>query len=100
VRATIDNSERQLKPEMFANVRIVADEGTAAPAVPRQAVMYEGDGARVRVAHDDQWLELRVIKTGLTNGDVVQVLDGLKPGEKVVTHGSVFIDRAATSEGR
>ena len=35
------------------------------------------------------------IKPGLTKGRLVQVLDGLHPGEQVVTRGSLFIDRAA-----
>ena len=36
------------------------------------------------------------IEPGLTNGDVVEVKANLAPGEKIVTRGSLFIDRAAT----
>jgi cobalt-zinc-cadmium efflux system membrane fusion protein len=95
VRATIDNSAGALKPEMFASVRIMVGDVATTLAVPRCAVMYEGNGARVRVVHDDKTIELRPIKTGLADGDMVQVLDGLAPGEKVITKGSLFIDRAA-----
>ena len=97
VRAAIDNSERRLMPEMFARIRILAEAGISSLSVPRRAVMYEGDGARVWVVNEEQWIELRSVKTGLTSGDMVQVLDGLEFGEKVVTQGSVFIDREATS---
>jgi len=47
-------------------------------------------------AHEDKWLELREVKTGLINGDLVEVRDNLKPGELVVIKGNLFIDRAAS----
>ncbi len=99
VRAAIDNSDGQLRPEMFANVDIAIDEGAPTPAVPRNAIVYEGDTARVWIARADGAVELRYVKTGLTSGSMVQVLSGLKPGEKVVTGGSLFIDRGATLRG-
>jgi cobalt-zinc-cadmium efflux system membrane fusion protein len=46
--------------------------------------------------HDDKSIELREIETGLTNGDLVEVRTNLRAGEKIVTRGSLFIDRAAT----
>jgi cobalt-zinc-cadmium efflux system membrane fusion protein len=64
--------------------------------VPKQALIYEGDKVRLWVAHDDKSIELREITTGLTNGDLVEVQANLKPGEKIVTRGSLFIDRAAS----
>jgi membrane fusion protein, heavy metal efflux system len=96
VRATIDNKDGLLKPEMFANVTIYSAGDHPAVGVPRQALIYEGDQVRVWVAHDDKSIELRQIKTGLTNGDLVEVKGNLKPGEQIVTKGSLFIDRAAS----
>lgn len=95
VRATIQNPRGVLKPEMFATVSIFTDEGDLAPAVPRDAVIYEGNTARVWVSGKDHTLSLRNISAGVTDGGMVQVLNGLKPGEEVVTKGSLFIDRAA-----
>jgi cobalt-zinc-cadmium efflux system membrane fusion protein len=97
VRATLNNSEGLLKPEMFASVTILTGEGDSSPAVPREAVIYDGQSAHVWVARVDQSVEPRKIKTGLNNGQMVQVLDGLKLGEKVVTKGSLFVDRAAAA---
>jgi len=97
VRANIDNSEGLLKPEMFASVAVVSEEGAPTPAVPREAVIYEGDATRVWVATGDQAVELRQIKLGLTGGRLVQVIEGLAPGEKIVTRGTLFIDRIAGS---
>jgi cobalt-zinc-cadmium efflux system membrane fusion protein len=96
VRATINNKDGQLKPEMFANVTIYSAGDHPAVGVPKQALIYEGDQVRVWVAHDDKSIELRQIKTGLTNGDLVEVQGNLKPGEQIVTKGSLFIDRAAS----
>jgi len=96
VRATVDNKDGLLKPEMFANVTIYSASDHPAIGVPKQALIYEGDQVRVWVAHEDKSIELRQIKPGLTNGDLVEVGGSLKPGEQIVTKGSLFIDRAAS----
>ena len=96
VRATVDNASGQLKPEMFATVTIYAPDDQPSVGVPKQALIYEGDQVRVWVAHEDKSIELRQIKTGLTNGALVEVHGNLKPGEQIVTKGSLFIDRAAS----
>jgi cobalt-zinc-cadmium efflux system membrane fusion protein len=96
VRATIDNKDGLLKPEMFANVTIYSPGDHPAVGVPKQALIYEGNQVRVWVAHEDKTIELRQIKPGLTNGDLVEVEGNLKPGEQIVTKGSLFIDRAAS----
>jgi cobalt-zinc-cadmium efflux system membrane fusion protein len=96
VRATIDNKDGMLKPEMFANVTIYSPSDHAAVGVPKTALIYEADQVRVWVAREDKSIELRQIKPGLTNGDLVEVLGNLKPGEMIVTKGSLFIDRAAS----
>ena len=97
VRATVDNKSGQFKPEMFATVTIYTEEGDSSVAVPREAVIYEADRARVWVVRNDKSVEVRHIKTGMTSGGVVQVLDGLQPGETVVTKGGLFMDQAAGS---
>lgn len=96
VRATIDNKDGLLKPEMFANVTIYSAGDRAAPAVPKQALIYEGDQVRIWVAREDKSVELRQIKIGLINGNHAEVTSNLKPGEKIVVKGSLFIDRAAS----
>ena len=58
---------------MFANVTIFSSGDHPAVGVPKQALIYEGDQVRVWVAHDDKSIELRQIKTGLINGDLVEV---------------------------
>jgi membrane fusion protein, heavy metal efflux system len=96
VRATVNNAAALLKPEMFASVNILTSEGDNAIAVPRQAVIYEGDAARIWVVRSDKSIELKPIKVGLTSGSMIQVVEGLQLGDRVITKGSLFIDRAAT----
>ena len=96
VRATVNNSAGLLKPEMFASVTILTGEGDKAVAVPRDAIIYEGEAARVWVVRDkdnEKAIELQRIKSGLANGNTVEVLTGLAPGDRVITRGGLFIDR-------
>jgi membrane fusion protein, heavy metal efflux system len=98
VRATVNNSAGLLKPEMFASVKILTGEGDNAVAVPRDAIIYEGEAARVWVVRDkgnEKAIELQRIKSGLANGNTVEVLKGLAPGDRVITRGGLFIDRVA-----
>ena len=95
VRAQMANPDGQLRPEMFANVAIVTSPEAQSPGLPRHAIIYEGEDARVWVVREDNTIELRKIKTGITSGSFVQVIDGIKAGERLVTKGSLFIDRLA-----
>src|SRR6195952_5206071 len=96
VRATVNNKDGLLKPEMFANVTIYSAVDRSGIGVPKQALIYEGDQVRVWVAHEDKSIELRQVKTGLANGNLVEIQGNLQPGEQIVTKGSLFIDRAAS----
>ena len=95
VRAEIANRDGALKPEMFANFRILTSDATESPAVPQSAVVYEGAAAHVWVVAGDGLLSLRNIRTGRSNDGLIEVLEGLKPGENIVTKGGLFIDQAA-----
>ena len=95
VRAEIDNRDGALKPEMFANFRILTGDIAQSPAVPEAAVVYEGSAAHVWVVAGDGLLAYRAIRTGRNDAGLVEVLDGLKPGERIVTKGGLFIDQVA-----
>lgn len=96
VRAEIENRDGALKPEMFANFRITTSDATESPAVPEAAVVYEGDQAHVWVAQGGGLISYRAIRTGRHDGGLVEVTDGVKPAEQVVTKGGLFIDQVAT----
>jgi membrane fusion protein, heavy metal efflux system len=94
VRADIENRDGVLKPNMFATFSIITGEAATAPAVPQSAIVYEGETARVWVAGADRTLALREVRVGRTSGGMVEIQTGLSPGERVVTRGTIFIDRA------
>ncbi len=98
VRATVANPDGALKPEMFADFAVDVGAPAQALGVPSSSVIYEGDTARVWVAGPGRALGLRQIRAGRTQGGEVEVLAGLEPGERVVTSGAIFIDRAAKSD--
>jgi cobalt-zinc-cadmium efflux system membrane fusion protein len=96
VRAEISNTNRELLPEMFASFRIVSGEGRLTPAVPVDAIVYEGASARVWIARPEtKTVVSRPIVVGDTTNGLVEVRKGLTVGESVVTSGTLFIDRAA-----
>jgi cobalt-zinc-cadmium efflux system membrane fusion protein len=98
VRADVENPDGALKPGMFANFSIITGETATGPAVPQEAIVYEGDHARVWVAGVGDTLALREIRTGRISDGMVEVRAGLSAGEQVVTSGTIFIDRAARAD--
>jgi membrane fusion protein (multidrug efflux system) len=89
VRAIIPNPDRQLKPGMLLTVTIEAEARTSA-AVPELAVVGEGDQSFVYVVEGDTAKRANV-RTGLRQNGMVEVLSGLRPGQRVVTEGVVKI---------
>jgi cobalt-zinc-cadmium efflux system membrane fusion protein len=96
VRAEIENHDAALKPEMFANFRILTSDSSESPAVPESAVIYEGDAAHVWVVSGDGVLAYRPVRVGRNSDGLAEVLDGLQPGERIVIKGGLFIDQVAT----
>jgi cobalt-zinc-cadmium efflux system membrane fusion protein len=99
VRAELDNPNGDLKPEMFAGFRIITGPAATAPAIPVGALVYEGSDVHVWVANtSDKTIASRDIHLGVVQDGMAEVVDGLKPGDQVVTVGSLFIDRAVTGD--
>jgi membrane fusion protein, heavy metal efflux system len=93
VRSEIQNPRRELKPGMLANFVIRIGDPLSAAAIPPESVVREGDGTMtVWVTIDRHHFTQRKVKLGQQGADYDQILDGLKPGELVVTDGAVFLD--------
>jgi membrane fusion protein, heavy metal efflux system len=93
VRSEIQNPRRELKPGMLANFVIRIGDPVSAAAVPPESVVREGDGTMtVWVTTDRHHFTQRKVKLGQQGADYDQILDGLKPGELVVTDGAVLLD--------
>lgn len=98
VMAEVEDPARELRPEMFATFRIAVGEDAESPALPASAVIFRGADAHAWVALGEGRFTLRRLRLGLRDGEAWQVLDGVAPGERVVTGGALFIDRAARTD--
>jgi cobalt-zinc-cadmium efflux system membrane fusion protein len=88
LRVTVLNPDRLLKPEMFATVRVYAAQTPDALTVPLAAVQNGPHGKMVFVQRGTGEFEVRTVRLGNEQGEVVTVLDGVREGELVVTRGS------------
>lgn len=90
------NINNKLRIGMFARVHVIVDKALDAIAIPASAIQEHNGMDVVYVQLHDDAFERRVIKTGIRDGAFVQVADGMKPGEKVVTKGAYLIQLAAS----
>jgi multidrug efflux pump subunit AcrA (membrane-fusion protein) len=91
VRVEVANPDGRLKPGMFADVEIATTALQDVLVISDQAIQSMDNEPVVFVATSDQRFEKRVIKVGLEQHGRVQVLDGLKEGDRVVTEGSFIL---------
>lgn len=91
VRAELANPGRKLKPEMFASFRILTSADVQSPAVPVGAIVRDGEMATVWIATAPKQFAPRVVKLGLQQNGMIQILSGVQAGEQVVTEGGVFL---------
>jgi cobalt-zinc-cadmium efflux system membrane fusion protein len=93
VRSDIADPQHLLRAGMFASFVIRIGDPARSPAVPVEAVVREGDGTMTAwVTTDRRRFVKRTIKVGIRQqGGWSQILEGLKPGELVVTDGAVFL---------
>jgi RND family efflux transporter MFP subunit len=92
-RATLDNTDQILHPGMYASATIMSTPVADAVLVPREAVIDTGTSQTAFVAHPGGHFEPRKVRMGILADDGrVQILEGLSPGEVVVTSGQFLLD--------
>lgn len=90
VRATVPNPGLDLKPKMFARLKI--DTGKVnALAIPKDCIQEVGSRKVVYVPVGEDQFEERTVEVGEQSGKKVEVLSGLKSGEKIVSNGSFML---------
>ncbi|MDZ7714677.1 MAG: efflux RND transporter periplasmic adaptor subunit [Balneolaceae bacterium] len=94
VTVAVSDDTSRLKPGMFARVRIVYDTRNNALMIPKEAVMNEDGSSSVYVI-DDKLVFRRSIQTGYVNGSNIEVTNGLKDGDEVVTIGQSSLQDSA-----
>jgi membrane fusion protein, heavy metal efflux system len=92
IRTEIRDPQNELRPGMLANFVIRVQKPVSSIAIPANGVVREGDGTMTAwVTTDRRHFSQRVVTTGLRRNGQVQILQGLQPGEWVVSDGAVFL---------
>jgi multidrug efflux system membrane fusion protein len=91
LRATVPNEDHRLWPGQFVNVRLVLSTLPKAVLVPAAATQDSAKGTFVYVVKEDSTAELRPVKLGQRQGDLIVVEEGLKTGERVVITGQLGV---------
>jgi cobalt-zinc-cadmium efflux system membrane fusion protein len=101
VRVEVPNADGRLRLGMFVTLDVRSEAGAPVTVVPRSAVQALGERAVVYVAVPDaegRFVE-RPVRLGAAVGDAVEVLEGVKPGERIVVEGSFILRAEATRSG-
>jgi RND family efflux transporter MFP subunit len=84
VEAEVANSGNLLRPGMFAKSRLITAANAPAILVPQRAVAPAAGQSKVFVIENGKAVE-RIVKTGATDGDLIEIVEGVKDGETVAT---------------
>ena len=90
VRIELPNRNLELKPEMYADVDLMAPLGERL-VVPEPAIIYSGPRRIVFLDLGNDRLRPVPVKTGATSNDWVEITDGIKPGDRVVVSGNFLL---------
>ena len=94
----VPNRSRALRAGMFARVHVATGREVRGVAIPASAVVDDGKQEVVFVQVSGEAYERRPLRLGIRDGELVQVLDGLSPGERVVVRGAWQV-RLASAAG-
>ena len=99
VRLRFDNPGEQLKPNMYANVKIFGGAKENIIVIPLEGLIRTGREERVIVSLGEGKFEARQVMAGIESGNYVEILQGVTAGEKIVTSGQFLIDSEASMRG-
>jgi RND family efflux transporter MFP subunit len=94
VTLRIENPQQKLKPGMFARIHIIAARREDVPVIPDAALVSTEDDTTVFLVEEDT-ANLKSVRLGIREGAMVEVADGLKPGDVVVTRGHHLLEDGA-----
>jgi membrane fusion protein, heavy metal efflux system len=95
--ARIDNTAHDLKPQMLASFQIEITKPESFPALPPQALARESNGTQVVwKTTDGITFNRQVVKIGITQDGMVQVLEGLQIGDKIALNKALFLSNVYT----
>lgn len=96
VRLRFDNKDESIKPNMFADVTIYGGAKREVITIPREALIHSGNEERVIVSIGKGRFQPREVTAGIESGELIEIIDGINIGDKVVTSGQFLIDSEAS----
>ena len=88
LRAEFPNEDRVLFPNQFVNVRLLLDTHKSVTTISTAGVQRGVPGTFVYLINPDSTVSVRPVQLGVTDGDRVEVVSGLKSGERIVIDGA------------
>lgn len=95
LRATIPNQDNKLKPGFFARVQLILERNENAIVVPENAIVPQGNQKYVYVVQADDTVQLVPVTLGQRLQGEVEVVEGVKAGDVIVTSGQIKLGPGA-----
>ncbi len=90
IRVELENKNGELKPGMQATI-VFRKNLKKAMAIQSNAIQTDSHGSTVWIQKGDHTFELKMVKTGISNGDKIEIKSGLQMGDKVVVTGAYLL---------
>ena len=96
VEAYLENSNHEIKPGMFASIKLVLDKKDNTISVPLNTVIESSGEKYVYVVDENNIAHKTIVETGLKNDEYIEITSGVNMGDKVVTTGQDFLSDGST----
>ncbi len=98
IRGEFSNTQNKLKPQMFGELKIPIGDFAQALLIPEEALVKEGDKFFVFIKTTDTTFEQRFVSIGSTSNNRIEIREGLKEGENVITEGVFYLNSEMKKE--
>ncbi|MEP7340498.1 MAG: efflux RND transporter periplasmic adaptor subunit [Acidobacteriota bacterium] len=98
VEAEVSNSGNQLRPGMFAKSKLITAKDAPATMIPARAVVTVAGLSKVFVIENGKAVE-RNVKTGVSDGDLIEIIEGIREGEIVATSNADKLEQGTVVSG-
>ena len=96
VEAYLENSDHEIKPGMFASIKLVLDKKGNTISVPLNTVIESNGEKYVYVVDENNIAHKTIVETSLKNDEYIEITSGVNMGDKVVTTGQDFLSDGST----
>ncbi len=91
IKLNVPGGQDKIKPGMYAEIRLTTEEKDSVVKIPADSVLRRLGEVFVYVVEDDKALK-QIVVPGITLGGVVEIIDGIKAGDKVVYQGQTLLE--------